>query len=175
MTGKLSCSANTAEKARILAHCELQGATITQLRAQVLDIVLGMTGVIKAYQVLACMQHNSSNTIAPPTAYRALDFWTEQGVLHKIPAINGYILCRHVQHECGDLCRQDTIHHSDFVLVCNQCGAVEELSMSQEWLALRQRVADSGFLLNDEHIVLTGMCNQCRQTGESQQQNKQPN
>lgn len=165
MTGKLAWPANSAEKARILAQCETQRVTITQLRAQVLDIVLSMNGVIKAYQVLACMQQGSNSTIAPPTAYRALDFWAEQGILHKIPAINGYILCRHVQHECSEQCQQDVTHHSDFVLVCNQCGAVEELSMSQEWLALRQRVSNSGFQLNDEHIVLTGVCNQCRCAG----------
>lgn len=160
---KLVYSGKNTEKTRIMAQCEAQGVTITQLRAQVLDIVLGKSGVIKAYQVLADMQQNSTSNIAPPTAYRALDFWTEQGILHKIPAINGYILCRHVQHECGEQCHRDNVHHTDFVLVCNHCGKVDELSMSREWAALCQRVADSGFLLNDEHIVLTGLCQQCRQ------------
>ena len=98
MTDKLAWSTKTTEKTRILTQCEAQGVTITQLRAQVLDIVLSMSGVIKAYQVLAHMQQSSRNTIAPPTAYRALDFWTEQGILHKIPAINGYILCLSLIH-----------------------------------------------------------------------------
>jgi len=72
-----------------------------------------------------------------------------------------------IWHDCGELCQPDHIHHSDFVLVCNQCGAVNEQSMSPEWLALRQRVADTGFILNDEHIVLTGMCSQCRTQNEN--------
>lgn len=150
------------EKARIMAQCAQQGVTVTQLRTQVLDIVLNMSGVIKAYQVLASMQQHSNSTVAPPTAYRALDFWAEQGVLHKIPAVNGYILCRHVQHECDSHCQDNTVHHSDFVLVCNQCGAVDEQSLSSEWAALRQRAADNGFMLNDEHIVLTGICKHCQ-------------
>lgn len=150
------------EKARIMAQCAQQGVTVTQLRTQVLDIVLNMSGVIKAYQVLASMQQHSNSTVAPPTAYRALDFWAEQGVLHKIPAVNGYILCRHVQHECDSHCQDNTVHHSDFVLVCNQCGAVDEQSLSSEWAALRQRAADNGFVLNDEHIVLTGICTHCQ-------------
>lgn len=150
------------EKARIMAQCAQQGVTVTQLRTQVLDIVLNMSGVIKAYQVLASMQQHSNSTVAPPTAYRALDFWAEQGVLHKIPAVNGYILCRHVQHECDSHCQDNTVHHSDFVLVCNQCGAVDEQSLSLEWAALRQRAADNGFMLNDEHIVLTGICTHCQ-------------
>lgn len=150
------------EKARIMAQCAQQGVTVTQLRTQVLDIVLNMSGVIKAYQVLASMQQQSNSTVAPPTAYRALDFWAEQGVLHKIPAVNGYILCRHVQHECDSHCQDNIVHHSDFVLVCNQCGAVDEQSLSSEWAALRQRAADNGFMLNDEHIVLTGICTHCQ-------------
>lgn len=150
------------EKARIMAQCAQLGVTVTQLRTQVLDIVLNMSGVIKAYQVLASMQQHSNSMVAPPTAYRALDFWAEQGVLHKIPAVNGYILCRHVQHECDSHCQDNTVHHSDFVLVCNQCGAVDEQSLSSEWAALRQRAADNGFMLNDEHIVLTGICTHCQ-------------
>lgn len=163
MSSNTAWQSKAEDKARIMAQCAEQGVTVTQLRAQVLDIVLNMDGVIKAYQVLAHMQQHSSNTVAPPTAYRALDFWVEQGVLHKIPAVNGYILCRHVQHECDSHCQQDNIHHSDFVLVCNQCGAVDEQSLSSEWAALRRRAADNGFMLNDEHIVLTGICQQCQQ------------
>ncbi|KEQ01808.1 ParG, partial [Snodgrassella alvi SCGC AB-598-J21] len=33
------------EKARIMAQCAQQGVTVTQLRTQVLDIVLNMSGV----------------------------------------------------------------------------------------------------------------------------------
>lgn len=143
-------------------QCRQQNVTVTALRAQVLDIVLRMTGIIKAYQVLAHMQQDTHGTVAPPTAYRALDFWAEQGVLHKIPAVNGYILCRHVQHECTHHCPDNGMHHSAFVLVCTECGHVDEQSMSVEWIALRRRLADSGFLLNEEHIVLTGICAQCQ-------------
>ncbi|MCX8746346.1 MULTISPECIES: Fur family transcriptional regulator [Snodgrassella] len=162
MSSKTVWQSKAEEKARIIAQCVQHSVTITQLREQVLDIVLNMSGVIKAYQVLTHMQQHSSSTIAPPTAYRALDFWAEQGVLHKIPAVNGYILCRHVQHECDSDCHEDDIHHNDFVLVCNQCGTVDEQSLSSEWAALRRRAADNGFILNDEHIVLTGICLHCQ-------------
>ncbi|MDF7676254.1 Fur family transcriptional regulator [Neisseriaceae bacterium ESL0693] len=154
---------NAAEKSRILKQCRQNNVTVTALRIQVLDIVLRMTGVIKAYQVLSQMQQDNNNTVAPPTAYRTLDFWAEHGVLHKIPAVNGYILCRHVQHECNSHCHNTGAHHSAFILVCTGCGRVDEQSMSQEWVALRQRLADSGFSLNEEHIVLTGLCRHCQQ------------
>lgn len=160
-TDKAILLSHTTEKNRILQQCRQEKVTITALRVQVLDIVLRMTGVIKAYQVLAQMQQDN-NAVAPPTAYRTLDFWADQGVLHKIPAVNGYILCRHVQHECTSQCHKENIHHSAFVLVCTDCGRVDEQSMNTEWIALRQRLSDSDFLLNEEHIVLTGLCKQCQ-------------
>ena len=132
-------------KQNILAQCRAQNVQVTPLREHVLDIVLQLDGVIKAYTVLAQMQRESQNVLAPPTAYRALDFWAEQGVLHKIPAVNGYILCSHVQHECNSHCHSDAhSHNSSFILVCTQCGTVDEQSLNSEWQALHQAVEQTG-------------------------------
>ena len=73
-------------KTAIIARAREQGLQITALREQVLDIVLRQEGVIKAYTVLAQMQQQSNSVVAPPTAYRALDFWSEHGVLHTVAA-----------------------------------------------------------------------------------------
>ncbi|UOP08152.1 Fur family transcriptional regulator [Alysiella crassa] len=149
-------------KAKILAECKAKGAQITPLREQVLDIVLQLEGVIKAYTVLAQMQRVSSSVVAPPTAYRALDFWADLGVLHKIPAVNGYILCNHVKHECAGHCEHEhAAHGSSFILVCAECGAVDEQGLTAEWSALQAAVRQSGFVLQEEHVVLTGVCGKC--------------
>lgn len=152
-------------KQKILDQCRSQGVLVTALREQVLDIVLQQSGVIKAYHVLSQMQQQSNTPVAPPTAYRALDFWAEQGVLHKIAAVNGYVLCSHAQHECTDHChdkQHGAEHHSAFILVCTECGSVDEQTLSREWAALRQGVAASGFSLKEEHVVLTGICAKCQ-------------
>lgn len=151
-------------KEKIFAQIKGSGVQITALREQVLDIVLQQHGVIKAYHVLSQMQQQSSGNVAPPTAYRALDFWAEQGVLHKVAAVNGYILCSHAQHDCSDHChhQESDAHHSAFILVCTECGAVDEQTLSQEWAALRAGVAGSGFALKEEHVVLTGVCTKCQ-------------
>lgn len=148
-------------KDKILADCQQQGAQVTPLREQVLDIILQADGVIKAYTVLAQMQRlNNDTVVAPPTAYRALDFWVDVGVLHKIPAVNGYILCNHIQHDCNNHCHQP--HNSSFILVCAKCGAVDEQSLNREWRALCKAVRQSGFALKEEHVVLTGICSNCQ-------------
>ena len=150
-------------KQQILSQARSNGAQVTALREQVLDIVLGQPGgVIKAYNVLSQMQQQSEGVVAPPTAYRALDFWAEQGVLHKVAAINGYVLCNHAQHDCGAHCHDGAPHHSAFILVCSECGAVDEQTLSREWQALRAGVAAGGFSLKDEHVVLTGICSKCQ-------------
>ena len=152
-------------KQNILEQARLAGAQVTALREQVLDIVLRQHGVIKAYAVLAQMQQESAALVAPPTAYRALDFWAEQGVLHKVAAVNGYVLCSHASHQCGHDCHghAENAHHQSFILVCTECGAVDEQSLSSQWAALQAGVAASGFVLQEEHVVLTGRCRQCRQ------------
>lgn len=150
-------------KQKIIDKAQQNGAQITPLREQVLDIILPLSGVIKAYQVLAQMQGQSQAAVAPPTAYRALDFWAEQGVLHKIPAVNGYVLCSHVQHECNTHCHaHEAAHQSSFILVCTECGTVDEQSLTPQWQALREALGGAGFQLNEEHVVLAGVCAQCQ-------------
>lgn len=63
-----------AIKQKILEQAQHDGVQVTALREQVLDIVLKQSGVIKAYNVLSQMQQQSEGVVAPPTAYRALDF-----------------------------------------------------------------------------------------------------
>lgn len=157
--------AEQSDKDRIIAQAKAQGAQITALREQVLEIALRQEGVIKAYTVLAQMQMQSEGVVAPPTAYRALDFWAEHGVLHKVAAVNGYVLCSHARHDCaaaGHGCDDMAHHDSAFILVCTECGAVDEQTLSREWGALRAGVAASGFKLKEEHVVLTGICRKCQ-------------
>ena len=92
-----------------------------------------------------------------------LQSWAEQGVLHKAPAVNGYVLCSHARHECTGHCHAEHAHHhSSFILVCTECGTVDEQSLNAEWLALREGVQKTGFTLNEDHVVLTGICRKCR-------------
>ena len=155
-------------KDKILLLAKQQGAQVTPLREQVLDIVLKIDGIIKAYHVLAQMQLSSQTVIAPPTAYRALDFWTELGILHKIPAVNGYILCRHLQQDDSSYNQNNNTytHNNSFILVCTQCGTVDEQSLTKEWQALAKATNKKGFKLQEEYVFLAGICAKCHQQNE---------
>jgi Fur family zinc uptake transcriptional regulator len=132
--------------------CVAHGGKMTALRRQVLELVLQHAGVVKAYQVLSDLQQQRGGAVAPPTVYRALEFWVEQGVLHRVEALNGFICCSHLgcQHEC-------------LFLVCEQCGGVAELDAAAGFSALSAAIQPLGFSVRRQNMVLTGTCRQCIQ------------
>ncbi|MFC3627681.1 Fur family transcriptional regulator [Vogesella amnigena] len=131
-------------------HCQTQGARLTSLRRQVLELVLDYDGVVKAYQVLADLQR-LRGIAAPPTVYRALDFLVATGLLHKVDALNGYIVCRHVG--CS---------HEGLILVCSQCGKVQELDATPMLALLREQAGGEGFAIGPQNLMLTGLCQGCQ-------------
>jgi Fur family zinc uptake transcriptional regulator len=130
-------------------HCQTRGCKMTSLRRQVLELVLRHDGVVKAYQVLSDLQQERGSA-APPTVYRALDFLVEQGLLHRVEALNGYIVCDHVGAT-----------HESLFLVCRACGAVSELDAASSLSSLSAATAAVGFELQAQNLVLTGTCQRC--------------
>ena len=131
-------------------QCLQRGVRLTSLRRQVLELVLAHEGVVKAYQILADLQQ-TRGIAAPPTVYRALDFLVDAGLLHKVDALNGYIVCSHV-----GCC------HEGLILVCSSCGDVNELDATPALDALRTQAAAQGFAIAQQNLLLTGHCQACR-------------
>ncbi|OHX18692.1 transcriptional regulator [Chromobacterium amazonense] len=130
-------------------HCAARGSKLTDLRRQVLELVLNHRGVVKAYQVLADLQQQRGSA-APPTVYRALDFLVEHGLLHKVDALNGFIVCDHF--DC---------QHESLILVCEQCGRVNEVDAADGLASLRDMAQAAGFTLSPQNLVLAGRCQSC--------------
>ncbi len=130
-------------------HCLKNGANLTNLRRQVLDLVLAHDGVVKAYQILTDLQQ-ARGSAAPPTVYRALEFLVEQGILHRVEALNGYVVCRHLN--CA---------HPSVILTCRDCGKVDEMAADEGFVALRQLCAVHGFDIDEQQLLLNGRCVQC--------------
>jgi Fur family transcriptional regulator, zinc uptake regulator len=132
-------------------HCLERGCKLTALRRQVLELVLRHVGVVKAYQVLADLQ-KERGAAAPPTVYRALDFLVEQGLLHRVEALNGFVVCDHVGCE-----------HESLFLVCRDCGMVCEMDAGDSLGPLAAHAMQAGFALAEQSLVLTGTCKRCLQ------------
>src|SRR5690606_15353556 len=78
------------------ALCEARGSRLTPLRRRVLEILLQQGRSVKAYELLELMRDDQAGA-APPTVYRALDFLVEEGLAHRLDAINAWSAC----HDAG--------------------------------------------------------------------------
>ncbi|WP_409432849.1 transcriptional repressor [Litorimonas sp. RW-G-Af-16] len=96
------------------AVCEAAGERFTPLRAHVLELVISDGGAVKAYDLLDRLKPEIGSP-KPPTVYRALEFLSKLGLIHRVEALNAFIACDH-QHD-GDL--------AEF-FICEVCNAVEE-------------------------------------------------
>lgn len=130
-------------------YCAARGAKLTEIRRQVLELVLRYPDVIKAYDVLADLQRIRSNA-APPTVYRALDFLVEMGILHRTESLNGFVFCPHFANE-----------HSAIILSCRVCGRTEESRAETQMQQLRAFCKAQDFEMGKDALVLSGYCQNC--------------
>src|SRR3954452_12703001 len=70
--------------------CEGRGARLTDLRRQVLGLILDAQGPTGAYDLLDRLKTTRIGA-APPTVYRALDFLLEQGLIHKLERLSAFV------------------------------------------------------------------------------------
>jgi len=134
---------------RIEQLCEDRDSNLTQLRKLVLTILLESERPLSAYEILDALRQQLPKA-APPTVYRALDYLTEQGFIHKLETLRAYIACFHPEQD----------HVSQF-LICTDCGKVEELEIQALAASLKQAVDQHGFKIHHPVIELTGRCRSC--------------
>ena len=133
--------------------CESRGKRLTPTRRRVLEILLSHGRSLKAYELLDYMR-DTQHGAAPPTVYRALDFLVEEGLVHRLDAINAWSAC----HDAGG-------QPPDLLVVCTRCGSVAELSDPDLTRRLADTVEHAGFRLAGLETELRGVCSACRCTG----------
>jgi Fur family zinc uptake transcriptional regulator len=132
------------------AHCRVQGSRLTTQRKEILELLLLRGGSAKAYDLQDDMRARHGR-VAPSTVYRALEFLMDQHLVHRVDALNTFIVCT-AEHAA----------HHPLLLVCSRCQAVTELQDDEAYEAVRSKLrqADSGFVESD--IEVKGICGQCR-------------
>ncbi len=139
-------------------HCEHNQAGLTTNRRLVLDVLLQADRAVSAYDVLQLLRGRDVHW-QPPTVYRALNFLVEAGMVHYIQSIQKYMVCHH-QH-CG---------HVTQLLICHQCGLVQEVPIAESLVAeLEQQAAAYNFSLIPQFLELQGICGDCKQIGLTEQ------
>lgn len=125
-----------------------RGQRMTKIRRKVLRLLLESEEPSKAYDLLANL--DGEGAAKPPTIYRALDFLQEAGLAHKIESLNAYVACGHTSHK-----------HSAVFLICEECGAAEELHAVATNEALRAETEAAGFRIRHAVIEARGVCRDC--------------
>ena len=130
--------------------CQKKGARFTKVREQVFLLLANRQGAVGAYDLLAELKETDA-AAKPATIYRALDFLSKQGFVHKIESINAFIMCHHFG-ECN---------HPVQLLICDECGHVEEIQSNNFDLALRTMADANGFTISHQIVEAHGSCKNC--------------
>jgi Fur family zinc uptake transcriptional regulator len=137
------------------AICAERGQRLTPIRRKVLGALLASHKPLGAYEIidrLAPKGARQGPRPAPITAYRALEFLRENGLVHRIESRNAFIACVH-NHAAGALV---------VFLICERCGMVGEASSAEVTSTLTLAARAAGFTPKSPVIEISGICTHCR-------------
>ncbi len=135
--------------AEVTAYCKERGIRFTEPRQHVLEIIADSKKPMGAYDILEKLSQKIDNP-KPPTAYRAIEFLSEHGFIHRIESLNAYVTC-HSDHR----------HQGSQFMVCDKCGTAIETHLCQLPDPLIQKITDAGFHLKRWNVELHGSCDKC--------------
>jgi len=137
----------TAALARARALC---GTRLTDTREAILRLIIGAARPVTAYELLGSLSERAGKPCNPPTVYRALEFFLEQGVVSRVESLGAYTLCSHI----GEA-------HSCVFFLCTCCGEAEEVSDESLDSRLAQMAEKLGFSAEQPVIEVAGLCRKC--------------
>jgi Fur family transcriptional regulator, zinc uptake regulator len=136
-----------------LALCAARGARLTDTRRQVLELVWRSHAPIGAYQILDELAATRAR-VAPPTVYRALEFLSREGLVHRIDSLNAYVGCP-----------SPTLPHEAYFFICRGCGEAAEFHDRELAASLAACVQRARFRVDAATVELSGLCGRCARRG----------
>lgn len=132
-----------------IAYCEAKGLRFTPVRRRVLEILLTEHKAMGAYDILKMLATEGLGS-QPPVAYRALDFLTKHGFVHKVERLNAYVACGHPGTD-----------HAPAFMICTKCEKVVE-SQARAGVGLSSEADTIGFEIQAMVVEAEGICPNCR-------------
>ena len=135
------------ERTRVLRQLSERGFRETNARRAIVETVLNKDGQFNARQL-----HDELRRwgVGRATVFRTLDLLVELGVLNRL----------HTDDRCSSfiVCADQHHHH----LVCERCGAVQEISDARIERSVRAMAIESGFRAREHHLEIVGVCRDCQ-------------
>lgn len=142
------CLAQAIENA--IRICEVQGLRFTPLRRNTLELIWRSHKPMGAYDVLEGLKALGHKP-APPTAYRALEFLHDAGLIHRIESLNAYVGCADPK----------AAHVGQF-LICEHCASVAEIHDTNLAKKITAMAKSLGFSPKSQMIEVKGLCPDCQ-------------
>jgi Fur family transcriptional regulator, zinc uptake regulator len=136
--------------AQVENACASKGLQLTALRRRVLSILSRSPAPLGAYAIIDELARLEGKPIAPPTVYRTLEFFLENGFVHKIESRNAYAPCEHFGHA-----------HQGVLLLCEKCGRSDEIEDAVVTRLLREAAERAGFAPHRQMVEVVGLCREC--------------
>ncbi|WP_114418826.1 transcriptional repressor [Marinospirillum perlucidum] len=131
--------------------CHRRGLRLTPTRRRVLELIVESPGGAKAYDLLDALTAENPSA-RPPTIYRAIDFLLNNGLIHRIESLNAYVSCTCPEHA-----------QAYQLLICQDCGQVQELHEQTLDERLETAAQNQGFKVIRKTIEVQGICHTCQQ------------
>jgi Fur family zinc uptake transcriptional regulator len=130
-------------------YCEKNKYRLTEPRLEVLKIITSNKKPLGAYEILEELGKVIKDP-KPPTAYRAIEFWQEQGFIHRIESLNAYISCE-AEHR----------HKGSQFMICDDCGNVTETHLCELPKPLKESTIQNTFTPSRWSLEIHGQCGKC--------------
>jgi Fur family zinc uptake transcriptional regulator len=155
MSGSIQIPAKTSAAlasrlARAESECVRRGVRLTDVRRDVLRLILQAGEPVGAYALLDGLKALTGGG-KPPTVYRALDFLLAQGLIHRVERLNAFVGCH-----------DEAAHaHAAQFLICRQCGRATEIEDKAVEAAIEAATNAAGFTPSRATVEVEGVCGAC--------------
>jgi Fur family zinc uptake transcriptional regulator len=122
------------------------------MRRQVLAALSRSHKPLGAYELIELVGTKGPRP-APITIYRALDFLTTQGLVHRIESRNAFLAC--INNHASDA--------PVVFLICEHCGAVGEAPSAAVAESLNAAAKSAGFTPKAPVLEISGVCAHCKE------------
>jgi Fur family zinc uptake transcriptional regulator len=142
-------------------ECRDRGLRLTAQRRLVLDVMLDSHAPVTAYEIMDRIAVKAQHRPSPISVYRALDFLTANGFVHRIESRNAFLACssEHSVPPTGG--RPPAL----LFMLCEACGAASEAESADLSALIGDLAAGSDFAVTASVLEVKGLCAACRASG----------
>lgn len=132
---------------QIVERLKNQGYRVTKPRQELLKILSHYPLTV---QEISDALHKKNIQIDLASIYRSLELFVGMGIVHVIALGEDK-----KRYELVDA------HHHHHHLVCNQCGAIEDITLNENTL-MKEVNKKSSFKIDHHHLEFFGICQKCQ-------------